>query len=90
VKILGTTPGGFLIEATRTEVANLAGLYSEYDLSKNNIEVGSTLDAHALFSHRYDMHNQRTELGKAAERLRAAADLIDTAMPRINPPVLEE
>ena len=87
MKIIATTPGGFLLSATEDEVANLLGGFSKYDDGmRAQLVVGATIDARKLYDHWRNFQQIESNLSQAAASLRAAAGIIDTVPPMITPP----
>ena len=86
MKILGRTrrkynEDGFLLEATRDEIVNLLGYRYKPEKIEEITRTGCEIEVHKMFSRLYDMANKATELSGYAERLRAAADFISSALP---------
>lgn len=90
MKIIGECPGGFLIQATTREVANLAGFYYEGEMgAQKALQPGAEIDVSALYHHRRSMDESEKDRTALATRLRAAADVIDTTMPKPTQPTEE-
>lgn len=87
MKIIGQTPSGVILEATKDELANLAGYYSAYDTEFNNKDlsrVGTVVEAHAMYQQLYRLASAKRELETAQKTLRATADLLEPVMPIVD------
>ena len=76
MKIIGKTKDGFIIEASRDDVAAMEGLYAH----QKRFEVGDLIDMTGLFSRckSIDMaFNDIDHLRKAAENIIKATDWIE-------------
>jgi hypothetical protein len=94
VKIVGTTDGGYLVEASEHELALVAGYKGHgtpawrerwggqsYGSGPVKIPSGSTIDVKAIHSFLRDVEEKEQTARGAAETLRALASLIAGAMP---------
>lgn len=76
MKIIGKTKDGFILEASRDDVAAMEGLYAH----QKRFEVGDLIDMYGLFSkcRSIDMaFNDIDRLRKAAEDIIEATDWIE-------------
>lgn len=83
MKIIGETPGGFILEASCDEVANLVGYYSRYDgaFCKRQIRPGDQIQVHQMYQRLYMAARRRNEIRTAAKMLRDAAGELELADP---------
>ena len=91
MKIIGKTNDGFIIQASKTEVANIIGFYSEYDndYGKNKPEIGTEIRLHDMYAQLYTLANHQKELGNIAVRLEDYAKTLRIIEPIINKMVTE-
>ena len=76
MKIIGETENGFILEASKDEVANLKGFYSDYNLSKNNKEleskIGGIIEIEPIYNRyrAFESIIKSTDFSKALDRLK--------------------
>lgn len=78
MKIIGETAEGFLLSATRTEIANLSGYYSEY--SKVKFKPGDELEVSKIYKSFYVIskmarHDLTTSINSITSILKALEDI---------------
>lgn len=76
MKIIGTTSNGFLIEATKVEVAQLQGHENNYGPYKDPC-IGETLDCGKMFAALQNAKGAKNQLTEFSRELRKQADGID-------------
>ena len=77
MKIIGKTKDGFILEATKDDVAGLAGLYYTYE---TQFDVGDIIDIEGLHSKYVSVAialKDISDLKKSAQRLIDAANWVD-------------
>ena len=79
MKVIGQSEDGYIITATKDEIANLQGLYSHYSI-EFKVDVGDELNIEPF----YDMarkansiRSRRNELESVANHIAAALEIID-------------
>lgn len=87
MKIIGQTGNQynnvFIVQIPEDEAYNLIGHSSSYGASKK-LQVGDTIKVKEMFGRLVDMKQKEAELEKSAAVLRAAADLIEKALPAVH------
>lgn len=78
MKIIGKTDNGFILSASKDEVCNLVGYYSQYSNNTPKLEVGTELAVAKMFKHLHSLGSEKHGIAAMAAKLRAAADLIGT------------
>ncbi len=61
MKIIGETDNGFILDATKQEVANLIGFYSQFEIGQ--IKTGMDIEVHHMYTQLYDLSHMERELG---------------------------
>ncbi len=86
MKIIGESDKGFIISATKSEIANLTGFYSEYNYEKgkDRPKVGDSIEVHAMYKRLYEIARRRGEIKTAQKMLRDAASELELADPIIS------
>ena len=86
MKVIGYTEKGYMLDATKEEIANLIGFYSTYseEYRKSSIGIGSEINVSAMFKQLYDLHWRHDDVEKAKEKLRQCIDLLDEVNPLID------
>lgn len=72
MKIIGTTNDGFILEATRDDVAALEGLYSH----EKRFKVGDLIDVYGLFTKYRSINMALNDISKLKY---SAQNIIDSA-----------
>ena len=86
MKVIGRTEKGYILDATKEEIANLIGFYSTYneEYRKASIKIGSEINVSAMFKQLYDLHWKHDDIKKIKEKLRQCINLLDEVNPLIN------
>lgn len=96
MKIIAKTTGGYLVEATTLELANVMGLAYETEIPRNVrsddnhhrsvvIQNGTTINVSDMYRHIRALENEKKSLESTARSLRAAAVLIERIPARLTP-----
>ena len=76
VKIIGKTKDGYILEASRDDIAGIQGMYGH----SATVEIGTVIDTEGLF-HKYNnvnsAFNEISKLRQTAEMITKAADWIE-------------
>ncbi len=89
MKIVATTPKGFLIEADADELSNLMGYSGDYwrredrRSAQRPFAAGDRIPVKRMYDRLYRMANMGKELTEIAAKLKAASDFVDTSLPTI-------
>jgi hypothetical protein len=88
MKIIATTPEGYLVEAEAEELSNLMGYRSEYHRrhdkrSDRPLHAGDNIPISKMYDRLYRMANMEKELTEISAKLKTASDFINTALPTI-------
>lgn len=86
--VIGKTENGYILEASRGEVAHLIGYYSEYD-KESRVNVGDEIQVNKMFNQLYELKDNAPELNKVVKTLRNLADLLEPVCPVIEKAVKE-
>lgn len=86
MKIIGHTENGYLIDASREEIANLIGYYGTYcDEYKNKrIGIGSEIQVHEMYNQLYQLAYKYDDISRAKENLTKCIELLDLVHPVID------
>lgn len=86
MKVIGYTEKGYMLDASKEEIANLIGFYSTYseEYRKKSIGIGSEINVSGMFHQLYDLHWRHEDVEKAKENLRKCIDLLDEVNPLID------
>ena len=76
MKIIGTTQGGFILEATELELANVAGYHSKFSGVANEFKIGSEIAVNAVWNKLDALATAKVELNAMEDALKAIADQI--------------
>jgi RNA polymerase-interacting CarD/CdnL/TRCF family regulator len=97
MKIIGTTKGGFILEASENELANLTGYYSEYQrrdkAAEKELKVGDTIMVSEMYHRLYVIARRRGEIKTAQKMLLDAAselELVDPIIAASEDPKVEQ
>jgi len=82
MKIIGETKDGYIIEASRDDVANLIGYYYGSAM-KNRLSTGDEIQINKMFRQLYNLEHNQPELRKVVDSLRGIADLLEPCCPMI-------
>lgn len=83
MKVIGKTDDGYILVASKDEVANLAGFYSAYSEGVR-VEVGREVKVSEMYGLLGRIRNAEGVLKEAAERMKALSSLLEL------PPVIAE
>ena len=75
MKVIGESENGYIITATKDEIANLQGLYSHYS-DGFNVDVGDELNIKPF----YDMAKEANSMRSRRNELESVANHIDSAL----------
>jgi hypothetical protein len=89
MKVIGKTENGYIIEASRDDVANLVGYNSQYSTGYKSLSVGDEILVSKMFRQLYDLEHHQPELQKVVNTLRGMADLLGPVCPVIEKQVKE-
>ncbi len=90
MKVIGTTKDGYMITATRDEVANLLGFYFGGQEGCPRIAPGDEIETAGMFHQLYDLARKKDSLTDVAKELRTVAALLEARNPIIAGAVDEE
>lgn len=79
MKIIGETDNGFILDASKQEVANLIGFYSGFDIGK--LHTGLEIEVNHMYSQLYDLSHMEKGLGQIADNLEKYALILRPIMP---------
>lgn len=73
----------FIISATASELANLVGYYSDYQMARESksLEVGDEIQVAKMFQQLYDLTSKKRELEDIRGKLVSAAKLLELEAP---------
>lgn len=74
MKVIGKSENGYIITATKDEIANLQGLYSHFS-DGFNVDVGDELNIEPFF----DMAKEANNIRSRRDELERVANHIDSA-----------
>lgn len=90
MKIIAKTKHGFVVTASEDELIHLVGHEYLSSLPAGvKLDIGASIQVGKMWDHLYRLAKTRGELKKAAESLRAAADVAVEVAPVLCPPVVE-
>lgn len=76
MKIIGETAEGFLLSATKTEVANLCGYYSQYNNA--NFKPGDELDIMKIYRSFYELSKSASyQINQSANAFRKILESLE-------------
>lgn len=81
MKIIGKTHGGFILEATENEVANLCGYHSAYQTPPPKPEIGFGIPVAGMYSQLYRLADHRRQVADLQDKLRNMADNLEPVKP---------
>lgn len=86
MKIIGNTENGYLIDASREEIANLIGYYDTYgnEYKNKRIGIGSEIQVHEMYNQLYHLAYKYVDISKAKENLSKCIELLDLVQPVID------
>lgn len=78
MKIIATTQNGFILEATETELANIAGYASKFSGIPVAFTIGTNIAVSNIFQKLNVLALAKTELAATEDKLKALAQEIKT------------
>jgi hypothetical protein len=76
MKIIGETKDGYILSATKTEAANVVGVYSEYS-DNARFRIGDELVVSRAYRRIYELSNNKDSLKTVCKQLHAMAELLE-------------
>lgn len=84
MKIVAQTYNGYMLEVSKSEIANLIGYYGEYDMKSSYApKIGDEIKINDMYKQLYSLQNKQPELKKVVDTLRGLADLLEPTVPVI-------
>ena len=85
MKIIGYTGKGYMLDATKEEVANLIGFYSTYseEYRKSSIGIGSEINVSGMYKQLYRLAGSYEDIERAKDNLKRCIELLDIVNPLI-------
>lgn len=85
MKIIGRTNNGYILDASKDEVANLIGYYGSYSLDKNiDLNVGNEINIAQMYKQLYDLHHRHEEIDRAKVKLAECIKNMEDVLPVID------
>lgn len=82
MKIVAQTYNGYMLEVSKSDIANLIGYYGEYDMGdKYRPKIGDEIKINDMFKQLYTLQKKQPELKKVVDTLRGLADLLEPTVP---------
>jgi len=78
MKIIGSKTDGFILEASRGEVARLLGFYSGY---RELPEIGSVIEVDKMYNQLYELSHMEKSMIEIADQLEKYAKVIRPITP---------
>ena len=85
MKILGETDDGYILQATKDEVARCVGVSSRFAYGAQQLKVGVVIQVNAMYDQISSWRARRTDIEAAQRMLRATADLLGPVVPLVEP-----
>lgn len=85
MEIIGKTKEGYILKASKNEVANLIGFYSDYsdEFRSKGLEIGDSIQISKMYNRLYKQERSSKDLERTAQTLRTIADLLEPLDPII-------
>lgn len=92
MKVIGRTEKGYILDATKEEIANLIGFYSEYGkgFKEKSIGIGSEIKVSGMYKQLYELAGSYEKIERAKENLKRCIELLDIVNPLIDISVKSE
>ena len=91
MKIIGQTKGGYILEASGDELANICGYSYSNELKGSNTPcIGLTIQVWPLYEALQFSRKRKAEIAHLAESLRKIAKRVDTINEVLANPIIEE
>ena len=79
MKIIGQTKEGFILDASRQELANLIGFYSGFNIAQ--LKVGVKIEIHHMYEQLYSLSKMEKEVNIVSDKLQKYAEELRPLMP---------
>lgn len=80
--IVAQTYNEYMLEVSKSDIANLIGYYGEYDMGdKYRPKIGDEIKINEMFKQLYTLQKKQPELKKVVDTLRGLADLLEPTIP---------
>ena len=79
MKIIGQTKEGFILDASRQELANLIGFSSGFKIA--HLKVGAKIEIHHMYEQLYALSKMDKEVNIASDKLQKYAEELRPLMP---------
>ena len=92
MKVIGYTEKGYMLDATKEEIANLIGFYGTYveGYKKKSIGIGSEINVSGMYKQLYGLAGSYEDIERAKDNLKQCIELLDMVNPLINISVKQE
>ena len=86
MKVIGYTEKGYMLDASKEEIANLIGFYSTYgeDFKKEFIGIGSEINVSGVYKQLYGLAGKYEDIERAKDNLKRCIELLDIVNPLID------
>ena len=86
MKVIGYTEKGYMLDATKEEIANLIGFYSTYgeEFRKKSIGIGSEINVSGMYKQLYGLAGKYDDIERAKDNLKRCIELLDIVNPLID------
>ena len=86
MKVIGYTEKGYMLDATKEEIANLIGFYSTYgeEFRKKSIGIGSEINVSGMYKQLYGLARGYDDIERAKDNLKRCIELLDIVNPLID------
>lgn len=74
MKVIGTTPGGWICEITNEEMGRIRGFHSKYSDGFSDVHVGTQADLSEMYDRAREAVDSFKKASKAADELKDAAN----------------
>ena len=86
MKVVGYTEKGYMLDATKEEIANLIGFYSTYgeEFRNKSIRIGSEINVSGMYKQLYGLAGKYDDIERAKDNLKRCIELLDIVNPIID------
>lgn len=86
MKVIGYTEKGYMLDASKEEIANLIGFYAPYgeEFRKKSIGIGSEIKVSGMYKQLYGLAVSYENIERAKENLKRCIELLDIVNPLID------
>ena len=86
MKVIGYTEKGYMLDATKEEIANLIGFYGTYgeEYKKKSIGIGSEINVSGMYKQLYGLAGKYDDIERAKDNLKRCIELLDIVNPLID------